>query len=112
LPVFQDLAEYLRFQIFIKMLWRSSEKTDRRLYVDMLFRKTNMYAHYLPSSLLELGDYGVVTRAGEFIKSGNVFKDYPSLKADLGLGRERVCSNQHFFASRSRNRDAASMITA
>jgi hypothetical protein len=96
------------------MSWQStSAKSDRRLYVDMLFHKTNMYAHYLPASYLELGDYGVVTRAGEFIKSGNILKDHPSLKDELGLlGKETMGSNKHFFASRARSKDAACIIEA
>lgn len=94
------------------MPWKlSSEKSDRRLYVDMLFRKTNMYANYLPSGNLELGDYGVVTRAGEFIRSGNIFKDYPSLKDEVGLRQETSGGSKHFFASRSRRKDTASAIT-
>jgi hypothetical protein len=89
----------------------SKEKSDRRLYVDMLFRKTNMYTQYLPGSNLELGDYGVITKAGEFIRSGNILTDYPSFKDELGLGQEPLGSNKNFFASRSRRKDTAAPIT-
>jgi hypothetical protein len=97
---------------FAAMLWSlSSEKSDRRLYVDALFRKTNMFAPHLPASCLELGDYGVVTNTGEFIRSGNVFQEHPLLVDTLGQGKESFGSNKHFIASRTRRKDTYSAIT-
>jgi hypothetical protein len=89
----------------------SREKSDRRLYVDLLFRKTNMYANYLPATLLELGDYGDITREGEFVRSGNIFKDHPALRDAVEPGREEVGSNKHFFASRNVRNGTVSVIT-
>jgi len=78
----------------------------------MLFRKTHMYANYLPETCLELGDYGDITKEGEFIRSGNIFKDYPSLMDDVERGKEPLGSNRSFFASRTRRKDTFSIITA
>jgi len=95
------------------MRWLSPArpKSDRRLYVDLLFRKTKMYANYLPSTLMELGDYGDITKDGEFIRSGNVFEDHPFLKDDVLPRREEVGTNRHFFASRN-EKGTFSIITA
>lgn len=94
--------------------WLSSDddKSDRRLYVDMIFRKTKMYANYTPSSSLELGDYGDVSKEGEFIRSGNVFLEFPDLRDKLGQGREEFGNNKHFFVSRSRKKDGATVLAA
>jgi len=81
----------------------SPDKSDRRLYVDMLFRKTAMFANYTPATYLDLGDYGVVTQEGEFIKSGNILKEYAGLVDQVGVRKEGFGSNIHFFASRSRS---------
>lgn len=96
------------------MLWISSDKevSDRRLYVDMLFRKTKMYANYTPSSPLHLGDYGDVTKDGDFIRSGNIFQEFPDLRDKLGQGSEEYGSNKHFFATRTRKKDASTVISA
>jgi hypothetical protein len=49
-----------------------------------------MYTNYLPELLLDLGDYGDVTAEGEFIKSGNIFKDYPSLRDEAETCKQSV----------------------
>jgi len=69
-----------------------------------------MYAQYLSSSYLELGDYGVVTRDGEFVRSGNILKEYPSLKHELGSHKETRESVRSFFASQ--NKASATVIKA
>jgi len=71
-----------------------------------------MYANYTPSSPLQLGDYGDVTKEGEFIRSGNIFQEFPELGSRLGQGREEYGSNKHFFVSRTRKKDAATVISA
>ena len=93
------------------VLGLSREKSDRRLYVDMMFRKTNMYANYLPETSFELGDYGDITKDGDFIKWGNIFKDHPELRDKVELGREPLASNKYFFASRTRRKNTFSTIT-
>jgi hypothetical protein len=70
-----------------------------------------MYANYLPETVLELGDYGDITKEGEFIRSGNIFRDHPSLQDDVEIGREPLGSNKDFFASRTRRKNTFSVIT-
>jgi hypothetical protein len=71
-----------------------------------------MFANYLPATYLELGDYGNITNDGEFIRSGNIFKDHSSLRDAVEPGREEIGSNKHFFASRNRRNTGVSIITA
>ena len=80
----------------------SREKRSRRLYVDLLFRETDMYANFLPSSRLELGDYGDVTKAGDFVISGNILKEYPEFRETLDFGKETPENDKYFFSSRKR----------
>jgi len=82
-----------------------------RLYVDLLFRKTNMYANYLPATCLDLGDYGDITKKGEFIRSGNIFKDYPKLEDAVEPHKEEFGSDKHFFASRNPKNGTFSVTT-
>jgi hypothetical protein len=82
-----------------------------RLYIDLLFRKTNMYANYNPATLLELGDYGDITKGGEFIRSGNILQDDPSLRDAVEVGKEPTGSDKHFFTSRSPRNNTFSVIT-
>jgi hypothetical protein len=89
----------------------SSPKSDMRLYIDLLFRKTNMYANYNPATLLELGDYGDITKGGEFIRSGNILQDDPSLRDAVEVGKEPMGSDKHFFTSRSPRNNTFSVIT-
>jgi hypothetical protein len=84
---------------------------NRRLYIDTLFKKTRMYANYTPATCLVLGDYGDLTQQGVFIKSGNIFEEYPLLKDEVRLRREDTGSDVHFFASRTRRKNAASIVT-
>ena len=96
------------------MSWPFSSKKDRcdrLLYIDLLFRKTKMYANYLPASILELGDYGDLTKHGDFIRSGNILNDYPILREEVGMGKELVGSNRDYFASRTRKKGTASALT-
>jgi hypothetical protein len=91
---------------------KDQKKSDRRLYIDLLFRKTKMYANYLPASVLFLGDYGDVNKDGEFIRTGNIFEEHEFLVKEVCQGKEEFGSNRHFFASRSRRKDTVSALTA
>lgn len=53
---------------------------DSRLYVDLIFQQTQHFASFTPSAQTDLGDYGRVDkRTGEFVRTGNVFRDFPEL---------------------------------
>jgi hypothetical protein len=91
---------------------RDRNQCDRRLYTDILFQKTKMYANYAPATSLKLGDYGDVTKQGEFIKSGNIFKEYPALEAEVGPHKEDIGNNMSFFGSRTRKKNLSSVVTA
>ena len=93
------------------MVWPLSPTSDMRLYIDLLFRKTKMYANYRPATLLDLGDYGDITTEGEFIRFGNIFADHPSLKDDAVPGMESIGSVHHFFAPRNPRGKTFSDIT-
>jgi hypothetical protein len=69
-----------------------------------------MYANYLPETLLELGDYGDVTKDGEFIRLGNIFKDHPWLRDEVEPRKESFPKNKHFFVSREPRRNTFSII--
>jgi len=76
-------------------------KTDPRLFVELLFQASSMYANH-PSTHLELGDYGEVSKkTGEFIRSGNILQEYPELQGRLGEGKETPEEGKHLFACRS-----------
>ena len=62
-----------------------------------------MYTNYLPELLLDLGDYGDVTTEGEFIKSGNIFKDYPSLRDEAETCKQSVGTPRHLETRRRKN---------
>jgi len=95
----------------IPRLTRDKTLSDMRLYTDILFRKFKMYSNYDPGVCLKLGDYGDITKQGEFIKSGNVFEDNASLENTLRPGKENIAHDRHYFASRSRKRDIVSIVT-
>jgi hypothetical protein len=96
------------------MVWPlTREKSDRRLYVDLLFRKEKMYANYTPETYLALGDYGDVTKDGEFIRSGNLFREYPHIEGEAEPRKENatVGNDRHFFVSRSPRKNTFSTLT-
>ena len=68
-----------------------------------------MYAQYPPANVLKLGDYGGITKEGDFISSGNILQDHPSLKDELGENKT-LWNNKHFSASGSRKKAAASVF--
>jgi hypothetical protein len=70
-----------------------------------------MYANYTPGTPFELGDYGDITKEGEFIRSGNIFKDHAHLRDDVEPGKEELRNNRHFFASRKEKNGTFSVIT-
>jgi hypothetical protein len=75
-------------------------KTEPRLFVELLFQASAMYANP-PSSRLELGDYGEVSRkTGEFIKAGNILQEYPELQSRLGEGKQTPEAHRHLVAHR------------
>ena len=90
---------------------RDKNQCDRRLYTDILFQKTKMYANYVPASCLKLGDYGDVTKQGEFIRSGNVLEEYPDLQAAVSPRSEANGNDKHFFGSRTRKKNLSSVVT-
>jgi hypothetical protein len=69
---------------------RSKARSDRRFYVDLLFRKTNMYANYSPENPIDLGDYGDLSKDGEFIRLGNILEDNPLLRDVVECSKESV----------------------
>jgi hypothetical protein len=70
-----------------------------------------MYANYHPATLLDLGDYGDITQEGEFIRSGNIFNDHPSLMDEVQPGKESIGNDKHYFASRNPKNNTYSVIT-
>ena len=70
-----------------------------------------MYANYNPTTLLELGDYGEIAKDGDFIRSGNILQENPSLRDAVESGREPTGSDKYFFASRSPRNNTFSVIT-
>ena len=45
-----------------------------RLYLDLIYKGSDYYAHYYPSSgPLKPGDYGIVTRDGSFLRHENIY---------------------------------------
>jgi hypothetical protein len=93
------------------MLW-FQRKTDSRLYVELLFQLSSLYANP-PSSQLELGDYGELNKkTGEFIKLGNVLQEYPELKEKLGRGKQIPEARREFFAARSKGTAWSIDVTA
>jgi hypothetical protein len=57
-----------------------------RKYVDLLFRTTNQYANWQPSTAIAVGDYGYVDhQIGLFIRDGNVYEDDFANKYGLSI---------------------------
>lgn len=82
------------------MSWLFERKTDPRLFVELIFHASAMYANP-PSSRLELGDYGEMNKkTGEFIKSGNILQEYPELQSRLGEGIQTPEEHKHLYAAR------------
>lgn len=47
-----------------------------RLYVDLIYKRSDKYANYDPASgPLKVGTYGIVTRDGGFLVHGNIYSD-------------------------------------
>jgi hypothetical protein len=91
---------------------KDKNQCDMRLYTDILYKKTKMYANYAPATCLRLGDYGDVTKQREFIKLGNILQEYPELKDIVCPCKEVIGGDKHFFASRTRKKNISSVITA
>jgi len=89
---------------------RKKEKSDRRLYVDLIFRKEKMYANYTPETYLNLGDYGDVTGDGEFIRSGNIFSENPEKEGEAEPRKQVAGSDRHYFVSRSPRKNTFSVL--
>ena len=76
----------------------NNPKLASRVYVDLIYQATSMYANLVPSSGLKIGDYGDVNKkTGEFVVTGNFFDKYPGVKYHTRETRE---GDKVIFASR------------
>jgi hypothetical protein len=72
-----------------------SGRTDRRLFVDMIFSITDKYASTAPAAPVEVGDYGCVEpRSGTFVVEGNIYKDDFAKHYGLVIDAPRVCAEE------------------
>jgi hypothetical protein len=70
-----------------------------RQFVDLIFRASKKYASWDPEVVVEVGDYGRITRGktglafwkkkqGIFVKEGNIYKDGLAEKYDIPTPQE------------------------
>jgi hypothetical protein len=80
---------------------------SERKYVDLLFRASKKYASWDPEVVVEVGDWGRITRGrsvwwafwrrrrGTFLKEGNIYRDGIAQRYDIPPPTERGADSSH-----------------